>query len=897
MAAPAPVAQELEELLAQVAEFHRRALAKVAETYCQEIQQLRAEGASAQLAPTSEEESVIPGIVRGESPRISRPLDIVPSAAPEVPPAKLPDVASAPQLQEKASSKSSSSNSHRLPSNSTPSSPRDFFKAPAGSSVWQKDHKEQDRPDIETPPRRLSVTSVRSSFDSNSPLSPLSPRRGSRRDSRPDVFARRPSLRRPSQVSTHNDKVNAPVSALSVLNEAVAAHTGPEVLPLWRELKNLRDGTPTKMNTVSSNKTRLSRRVSATQEFEIPAEEKENTSRIVKMLSRFVSQPSSGKRIIYETVGLFLIFFDIIWLPLQAFEPPTSLITGFMGWASTLYWTFDIPCSFFVGFVVPSQGIVETRLPKIAKNYARTWLAFDIIVVLIDWVLNCIPVSSSGDGRTSADYMRMGKAVRLLKLLRLLRLVKAQKALADLMEQIQSESALIIVGIIKQLCMIMLFNHVLACSWFAIGSLDPQRQDAWVKEHQLGDKSILYQYFTSLHWSLTQFTPASMEVFPANEVERTFTVIVILLAMCIFSSFISTITNAVAQLRNINSDRNEQFSRLRRYFLENKVSVPLMACIWSCLHKSMASARRRVHDQDITILQTLPMGLRMELAEQVHASTLAVHPFFVSYGELYPQKIIKICKEARSMSLNMSAELFTVETEAENMFFLVDGSMEYYRQKAGNSEESEKAVQVKSVSWAAEPVLWLTWKHMGRLTAMSHCELVLLHAATIHAIMVKGEANFHGISRYARAFARYTKKHPDEVSDICEDSSILRGLAEVAFKNEVQLAGEDRVETSKPVAGQARRASMVKIQAMFRQTSGGPAPCSAKAGERASEVEVIPQRSGGSRDPANKEQRDTAMEELLRQVARNQQLEDDYFSNSSGSCSSSSESSLSDGIG
>eukprot|EP00931_Biecheleriopsis_adriatica_P026113 TRINITY_DN15911_c0_g1_i1.p1 TRINITY_DN15911_c0_g1~~TRINITY_DN15911_c0_g1_i1.p1 ORF type:complete len:351 (+),score=67.17 TRINITY_DN15911_c0_g1_i1:84-1055(+) len=322
--------------------------------------------------------------------------------------------------------------------------------------------------------------------------------------------------------------------------------------------------------------------------------------------------------------------------------------------------------------------------------------------------------------------------------------------------------------------------------------------------------------------------------------------------MCVFSSFISTITNAVAQLRNINSDRNEQLSRLRRYFLENKVSVPLMACIWSCLHKSMATAskRRRVHEEDISqVLEILPVGLRLELAEQVHASTLAVHPFFKHYGACREPQTVRLCKEARAMSLNISAELFTVETPAQNMFFLVDGSMAYCRQD-DNEEASENSTLVHGVCWAAEAVIWINWKHAGRLTASTHCELVRLHADTVHKIMVTGETNFQAISRYARAFVRYVRKHPDEASDLCDDSLLWSQLAKIAFEG-------------------------------FEAESIQPLPTDS---------------SKNSKDHSFR----ISQDELLRQAARKRQIEDEYFCSSSASNSSDGSGSFSsddDGAG
>eukprot|EP00931_Biecheleriopsis_adriatica_P112864 TRINITY_DN8767_c0_g1_i4.p1 TRINITY_DN8767_c0_g1~~TRINITY_DN8767_c0_g1_i4.p1 ORF type:complete len:803 (+),score=132.94 TRINITY_DN8767_c0_g1_i4:85-2493(+) len=779
--------QHIDELLAEVANFHRQALAKVAESYCQEIQQLKAESVESQSAQALKEAygHQIPGIVQEEHTKviIPRPLDVVPSSPPLLEPAPY------------------ESDNKCLPSNT--------------------------RPRMTRRPSLSSTVSMSSQGSSN---------QATGRRARPGVQ---------SEIFAGQSASQTSASALTALNEATAWE--PELLPLWRHVKSIGDMSPKNLWASTSRARRASPSATAISRFSFFFQEpKSKTSHILKRLNAFVVQPSSPKRIVWEVFGLCLIFFDMFWLPLQAFEPPASLPTDMQGWASILYWTFDIPCSFFVGFVVPSQGIVETRLQKIIKNYVRGWLAFDVLVVAVDWVLTGLSLFGDVDVFAGADYVRMGKAIRLLKLLRLLRMVKAQKALADLTEKIQSESAVIIIGIVKQLFLILFFNHVLACSWFAIGSLDPQRQDTWVKEYELVGKSMLYQYFTSLHWSLTQFTPASMEVFPANDMERTFTVIVILLAMCIFSSFISTITNAVAQLRNINSGRHEQLSKLRRYFLENKVSVPLMACIWSCLHQSAASAtkRRRVHEEDIApVLQSLPAALRLELAEQVYASTLAFHPFFKHYGTYRAPQLNKICSQVHAMSLNVSAELFTVETPAENMFFLVDGSMAYRRQnQAGNDEAPENATSMNSISWAAEAVMWVNWKHAGSLTAMSDCELVRLHADTIQTTLVKGETDFRDVLRYARAFAKYVERYPDKASDLCEDPSLFRQLAWIAFErpeNEAQQEASPRLSS-----------------------------------RRSTEVDI-----------------DEATQELLQQAALRRKLEGEFFYDSSSSASGSSSSS------
>ena len=52
-----------------------------------------------------------------------------------------------------------------------------------------------------------------------------------------------------------------------------------------------------------------------------------------------------------------------------------------------------------------------------------------------------------------------------------------------------------------------------------------------------------------------------LQVTPKNELERLFNVVVIMSAMVIFSTFISAITNAMNQLRNLNSSPAEHLCR------------------------------------------------------------------------------------------------------------------------------------------------------------------------------------------------------------------------------------------------------------------------------------------------------------------------------------------------
>lgn len=98
------------------------------------------------------------------------------------------------------------------------------------------------------------------------------------------------------------------------------------------------------------------------------------------------------------------------------------------------------------------------------------------------------------------------------------------------------------------------------------------------------DASLSYRYATSLHWSLTQFTPAAMEVYAKNLFERVYSVCVLLFALITFSSFVSSITNLMNHLRSINAQRLEQQKKLRLYLHQHGISSESVNRVWHYLH-------------------------------------------------------------------------------------------------------------------------------------------------------------------------------------------------------------------------------------------------------------------------------------------------------------------------
>ncbi|CAE8635923.1 unnamed protein product, partial [Polarella glacialis] len=577
-------------------------------------------------------------------------------------------------------------------------------------------------------------------------------------------------------------------------------HATVQLQQVWKlgRVASKRDISSNSNRRISIGSHTLGKQLASPSYVEPPEAER---SSCCSCLNCLVIYPGSNKRAAFEVFGLLMIFYDLLWWPAQVFGYTSVPVTRAILWLSSAFWPCDLLMTFFVGFTIHDQGLIEMRVSKIARHYAMTWLPIDLLLVLLDWTLNLLMLLSD-DGVADFGGGVFLEKVQYLRLLRLLRLFKATNIISVLSDRIQSETMRILVRVLKLLVFIMLINHLIACSWYAVGINDLEREDTWVKANDLKGKGTVYAYTSiltavfvlaclsagseALHWSITQFTPASMEVVPMNELERSFTIVVIVSAMVIFSSFISTITNAMTQLRNLNSERNAELVKLRRFFSERKVSASLVARISSCIHQSNKLISSRVHCEDISILELLPVSLKCDLAEEVFAPTLCAHPFILTWGEYYPKESKRLFLAARSSSLGAKHELFNTGQVAESMYFVSSGAMVYIRD-AG--ESADIPTFVSPGQWLAEPALWIKWKHVGHASSTEkNCELVSFHCEAAIRVLSQNTSAISGARRYAKAFAAYFAQQSDKLSDLWADMDVLEIMVSAAFiKHEKEL--------------------------------------------------------------------------------------------------------------
>merc|ERR1712079_650834 len=121
----------------------------------------------------------------------------------------------------------------------------------------------------------------------------------------------------------------------------------------------------------------------------------------------------------------------------------------------------------------------------------------------------------------------------------------------------RSEFLAVMFSIVKILTILICIIHLICCFWYGLGVMPT----GWVDVLGVRDQTLWDRYVTSYHWSITQFVGSS-DLAPANPNERTFAVVVLLVAFVITVCAVSVLTSSMTQLQIIGSRHVTQLAVL-----------------------------------------------------------------------------------------------------------------------------------------------------------------------------------------------------------------------------------------------------------------------------------------------------------------------------------------------
>ncbi|CAE7496372.1 CNGA3 [Symbiodinium necroappetens] len=376
----------------------------------------------------------------------------------------------------------------------------------------------------------------------------------------------------------------------------------------------------------------------------------------------------------------------MVMTPMDAFDINVSenQVLRILERTSSITWLMDMILSFARTYG-KLNGTEERHLAATSRNYLRTWLVFDFTLVCLDMFIFVI------EDTTWVRYMSFFRIIRLFRLLRVLRLAKVKARIAVLAQLLHimqtqhiTDRGLLMLNIVKSLLAVTVINHFTACTWYAVGTI-LNDENNWVTAHfrEPGavpkPDSLLYLYTTAYHWSITQLTPASMEIYPQSARERIFNIAVILFGLCVFSSFISSMAQQLSALQQLSKSDRHKMQVLRRFISENKMSVALATTIVDFVRQRKSpQAQRPLKVSDIEIFATFPSVLLQKIRTEAHYFVLGKHSLFQSVYHNDRDTFSRVCNTCIvEQSVDRGHDVFKVGDRGAAMYVVNHGKLAY----------------------------------------------------------------------------------------------------------------------------------------------------------------------------------------------------------------------------
>lgn len=521
----------------------------------------------------------------------------------------------------------------------------------------------------------------------------------------------------------------------------------------------------------SQTSDRLERRSSMTSE-----DDQEMVGAKEGIWKHIIGSPTSPKRMLWDALGGVMILWDIVALPLMVFQEVDGPFMDAFGIIGLLYWTMNVVNTLTCGYL--QNGVTVMSPWLIFKKYLSRTIFIDLVTLVPDWVVTMVSLLSTGNDFQEARLLR---ALRAFRLTRLVRIVKLRWLMEVVRDYLDSEYASIMFEISKMMGLLLVINHVLACAWFGFSLVSVELGwNTWAANNLLSygidslEFSWIYAYLTCLHWSLCQFTPASMEVQPANPLERGFAALTVLFALIVFSYIVGSITGSLTQLRMMSETITRETLKLRRFLRRNAVPIGLSLRIRRFVEFELKRRQQPVNQQSVGCLAVLSEQLQTELSFALVQPTLCTHALFETLVKSNGGSLLmeKASQNFEKKTLAMDDWEFLPYTPATAMRFLLAGQLRYVRTlDNGNLDPiTDESIIDPGRQWISEAVMWIAdWDYVGELSATIESHLLLISPKCILSLIDAYPVCHKMLKNYANDFVMWVSSlSPEEMTDVLE---------------------------------------------------------------------------------------------------------------------------------
>lgn len=468
---------------------------------------------------------------------------------------------------------------------------------------------------------------------------------------------------------------------------------------------------------------------------------------VTTLCSSATLHPSGPPRIFWNLVCLCFIMYDLVVVPLHAFDVEDAKIVQACDWMCSIWWTLDLFMTFRTGYFVGTRLEMRTRF--IAWKYAKSWLACDVVIIVTEWVSRVEEVLAS------VTIMRSSRVLRSLRLMRLIRVPKVVYFWDGMLETVNSNVHILCFTMLFLTLVLILVIHIVTCIWYSLGS---EGNDGWVSYdiHSETDGN-LYWYMSASRWVIAQFNGRTDLSVKSNFRERFFTCMVgVLMAVMAHAMFISYITKSMLDLSELVSEKTRLNRLVNQYLSSNPLPPNLSTHVKRC-QKEFYDIKREAHIEE-QVLKVLPRQVQIDVLYEIRAPIVTTHNFFNTLHFESPSLMRILCRTVvHSVSARKNEVVFRHGDSCNRMLFTdkltamysqfyndrvvkndTDSIFRGFMSEMSNSAFSHLGDKVLSPEdaklspiprdfWICEAALWTDWQNQGSLITSTHGFLYAVH--------------------------------------------------------------------------------------------------------------------------------------------------------------------------
>ena len=374
--------------------------------------------------------------------------------------------------------------------------------------------------------------------------------------------------------------------------------------------------------------------------------------------------------------------------------------------------------------------------------YLRGSFVLDAALLATDCVILATTFTPHHDAFTTSHVrvLRVVKVTRLVRFSRVLQSASFRQTLDDWLDRKMPHGLRALVNILFIFMVALLLGHLLACAWFAIGSLPGDTGNSWLEapvnfrgtSHRFGSLNTFFLYTSSLHWSIAQMTLGCNEIVSTTSAERLFSVLLLFIGLFLSSTLVSAFSATLIEYQMQRREQLDQMRLVRQFLSQNAIGLGLSLRIQGQIERQFRQ-KPILQERDVAALTFLSKPLQRKLRFEMYKGTLLCFPPFRIWMNLSVAVAKEVCAGCTDFLLFQPNDvIFSAGKASEKMYFIVNGKMKYIQDPNSSVERVRKETPVE-MQWMCEAALWIKWTHVGDVETVQPSKLISITSDVLHS--------------------------------------------------------------------------------------------------------------------------------------------------------------------